>query len=208
MAAVWTAVVCWVYIVDHREFFQSRDPWVLALGYVWSVFHWHYDHSKGFVAFDKFKTLLQDENGKISGPRTVIAGFGAGTTESLLAVTPFESIKTQMSVTSPCNCLEPGFRNLLWPFYWQLGHFLVSMTGNLKTLACVAFCTVVKLFSRKEVFEVSSRVLYPRQQDRPQIPLPDSRATPRWSNWLKATLRLGRNWELEALLPLEAWQAS
>lgn len=49
-----------------------------------------------FVAFDTFKSLLQDENGNISGPRTVIAGFGAGFTESLLAVTPFESIKTQL----------------------------------------------------------------------------------------------------------------
>ncbi|KAK2757860.1 hypothetical protein FQN54_004266 [Arachnomyces sp. PD_36] len=49
-----------------------------------------------FVAFDTFKSLLQDENGKISGPRTVMAGFGAGFTESLLAVTPFESIKTQL----------------------------------------------------------------------------------------------------------------
>ncbi|KAL8940468.1 MAG: hypothetical protein Q9216_002797 [Gyalolechia sp. 2 TL-2023] len=52
----------------------------------------------GFVAFDTYKTLLQDEMGKISGPRTVIAGFGAGITESLLAVTPFESIKTTMWV--------------------------------------------------------------------------------------------------------------
>ncbi|OAL65364.1 tricarboxylate transporter [Trichophyton rubrum] len=49
-----------------------------------------------FVAFDAFKSLLQDENGKIPGPKTVIAGFGAGFTESLLAVTPFESIKTQL----------------------------------------------------------------------------------------------------------------
>ncbi|GBF66220.1 mitochondrial carrier [Trichophyton mentagrophytes] len=49
-----------------------------------------------FVAFDAFKSPLQDENGKISGPKTVIAGFGAGFTESLLAVTPFESIKTQL----------------------------------------------------------------------------------------------------------------
>ncbi|QKX64411.1 uncharacterized protein TRUGW13939_11585 [Talaromyces rugulosus] len=49
-----------------------------------------------FVAFDKFKSLLQDEDGKISGPKTVIAGFGAGFTESLFAVTPFESIKTQL----------------------------------------------------------------------------------------------------------------
>ncbi|WEW60380.1 hypothetical protein PRK78_005865 [Emydomyces testavorans] len=50
----------------------------------------------GFVAFDTFKSLLQDKDGKISGPRTVLAGFGAGITESLLAVTPFESIKTQL----------------------------------------------------------------------------------------------------------------
>ncbi|KAJ5573068.1 hypothetical protein N7450_010052 [Penicillium hetheringtonii] len=49
-----------------------------------------------FVAFDAIKAALQDENGKISGPRTVIAGFGAGFTESLLAVTPTESIKTQL----------------------------------------------------------------------------------------------------------------
>ncbi|KAL9008507.1 MAG: hypothetical protein Q9173_006370, partial [Seirophora scorigena] len=49
-----------------------------------------------FVAFDTYKTLIQDEAGKISGPRTVIAGFGAGITESLLAVTPFESIKTTL----------------------------------------------------------------------------------------------------------------
>ncbi|KAL5332682.1 mitochondrial carrier domain-containing protein [Aspergillus crustosus] len=49
-----------------------------------------------FVAFDTFKSMLQDETGKISGPRTVVAGLGAGFTESLLAVTPFESIKTQL----------------------------------------------------------------------------------------------------------------
>jgi len=50
----------------------------------------------GFVAFDQYKSLLLDADGKISGPRTVIAGFGAGVTESLLAVTPFESIKTTL----------------------------------------------------------------------------------------------------------------
>ena len=48
------------------------------------------------MAFDSYKALLQDENGQISGPRTVVAGFGAGITESLLAVTPFESIKTSL----------------------------------------------------------------------------------------------------------------
>lgn len=50
----------------------------------------------GFVAFDQFKSMLADENGKLSGPRTVLAGFGAGVTESLLAVTPTESIKTTL----------------------------------------------------------------------------------------------------------------
>ena len=49
-----------------------------------------------FVAFDAYKNMLADADGKVSGPRTVVAGFGAGITESLLAVTPFESIKTQL----------------------------------------------------------------------------------------------------------------
>ncbi|KAK4965610.1 hypothetical protein LTR66_012124 [Elasticomyces elasticus] len=49
-----------------------------------------------FVAFDTYKTFLQNPDGTISGPGTVIAGFGAGVTESLVAVTPFESIKTQL----------------------------------------------------------------------------------------------------------------
>jgi solute carrier family 25 citrate transporter 1 len=49
-----------------------------------------------FVAFDFFKSMLQDDQGKITGPRTILCGFGAGITESLLAVTPFESIKTQL----------------------------------------------------------------------------------------------------------------
>jgi solute carrier family 25 citrate transporter 1 len=50
----------------------------------------------GFVAFDQYKRMLADADGKLSGPRTVIAGFGAGVTESLLAVTPTESIKTTL----------------------------------------------------------------------------------------------------------------
>lgn len=49
-----------------------------------------------FVAFDTYKSFLADAEGKVSGPGNVIAGFGAGCTESLLAVTPFESIKTQL----------------------------------------------------------------------------------------------------------------
>ncbi|KAK7757584.1 hypothetical protein SLS62_000599 [Diatrype stigma] len=49
-----------------------------------------------FVSFEQYKRLLADSEGKVSGPRNVLAGFGAGVTESLLAVTPTESIKTTL----------------------------------------------------------------------------------------------------------------
>jgi solute carrier family 25 (mitochondrial citrate transporter), member 1 len=49
-----------------------------------------------FVAFDQYKQMLSNPDGTISGPMTVVSGFLAGATESLLAVTPFESIKTQL----------------------------------------------------------------------------------------------------------------
>ncbi len=67
----------------------------------------------GFVAFDAYKSLLEDADGKVSGPRTVIAGFGAGITESLLAVTPFESIKTQLYVSRSCAHKGPYRMRLL-----------------------------------------------------------------------------------------------
>lgn len=62
----------------------------------------------GFVAFDTYKMMLEDQAGHISGPRTVIAGFGAGITESVLAVTPFESIKTTLLVLGPYNFSSIG----------------------------------------------------------------------------------------------------
>jgi len=40
--------------------------------------------------------MLSDADGKITGPRTALAGLGAGIMESTLAVTPFESIKTSL----------------------------------------------------------------------------------------------------------------
>jgi len=49
-----------------------------------------------FTAFDLYKRLLQNERGEVTGPMTMVAGFGAGITESALAVTPFESIKTTL----------------------------------------------------------------------------------------------------------------
>lgn len=59
----------------------------------------------GFVAFDQYKRLLADADGKVSGPRAAVAGFAAGVTESLLAVTPTESIKTQLYVPFPASFL-------------------------------------------------------------------------------------------------------
>lgn len=49
-----------------------------------------------FLGFDYIKSLLVDKNGKLSGPRGVIAGLGAGLLESVVAVTPFEAIKTAL----------------------------------------------------------------------------------------------------------------
>lgn len=49
-----------------------------------------------FTAYDTYTNALRDAEGKISGPSTVLAGIGTGITESLVAVTPFESIKTQL----------------------------------------------------------------------------------------------------------------
>lgn len=60
----------------------------------------------GFVAFDQYRSLLADADGKLSGPRTVLAGFGAGVTESLLAVTPTESIKTTLCVSFSPNTIS------------------------------------------------------------------------------------------------------
>ncbi|ODV64178.1 Ctp1p [Ascoidea rubescens DSM 1968] len=47
-----------------------------------------------FLGFDSIKRLLADKDGKLSGPRGVLAGLGAGLLESVVAVTPFEAIKT------------------------------------------------------------------------------------------------------------------
>lgn len=49
-----------------------------------------------FLGFDKIKSMLRDENGNLSKTRGVIAGLGAGVLESVVAVTPFETIKTAM----------------------------------------------------------------------------------------------------------------
>lgn len=50
------------------------------------------------MSFDWYQKLLTDSNGNLSRSRILLAGFGAGATESLLAVTPTERIKTVMYI--------------------------------------------------------------------------------------------------------------
>ncbi|PRT52943.1 Tricarboxylate transport protein [Wickerhamiella sorbophila] len=47
-----------------------------------------------FLGFDAIKDLLRDENGHLTKTRGAVAGLGAGVLESVLALTPSESIKT------------------------------------------------------------------------------------------------------------------
>ncbi len=85
MATVWESLVRRVHDVDYWQFTQSWNPYVSFRIAASQASKLQYLPSPGFVAFDQYKAMLQDVDGKISGPRTVIAGFGAGVTESLLA---------------------------------------------------------------------------------------------------------------------------
>ncbi|KAN0065363.1 hypothetical protein ACQY0O_001199 [Thecaphora frezii] len=49
-----------------------------------------------FLSYDHFKSFLKDSDGKLSGPRSLLAGLGAGMTEAVFAVTPSETIKTKL----------------------------------------------------------------------------------------------------------------
>jgi hypothetical protein len=49
-----------------------------------------------FFAFETLRNNMQDENGKISAGRTLLAGLGAGTAEAIVAVTPMDTIKTKL----------------------------------------------------------------------------------------------------------------
>ncbi|EKM76588.1 hypothetical protein AGABI1DRAFT_115693 [Agaricus bisporus var. burnettii JB137-S8] len=49
-----------------------------------------------FVSYDNFKHRLADSEGKVSTPRSLLAGLGAGMMEAIFAVTPSETIKTKL----------------------------------------------------------------------------------------------------------------
>ncbi|KAL7420768.1 hypothetical protein Q5752_004720 [Cryptotrichosporon argae] len=61
-----------------------------------------------FTTYDQFKALLTDSEGKLSAPRSMLAGLGAGMAEAVVAVTPSETIKTKMIEDS--KRAEPRFR--------------------------------------------------------------------------------------------------
>lgn len=67
-----------------------------------------------FLGFDSIKKLLSDRDGKLSGPRGLLAGLGAGVIESLMAVTPTEAIKTALidDKRSPNPKYASGFGSL------------------------------------------------------------------------------------------------
>lgn len=59
-----------------------------------------------FTTYDQFKSLLKDDEGKLSAPRSMLAGLGAGMMEAIFAVTPSETIKcvrSQLDKASLCS---------------------------------------------------------------------------------------------------------
>ncbi|CEL58037.1 putative mitochondrial carrier C19G12,05 OS=Schizosaccharomyces pombe (strain 972 / ATCC 24843) GN=SPAC19G12.05 PE=3 SV=1 [Rhizoctonia solani AG-1 IB] len=64
-----------------------------------------------FVSYDRFKRALADGDGKVSAPRSLVAGLGAGMMEAVFAVTPSETIKTKLIDDSKLP--QPRFRGLI-----------------------------------------------------------------------------------------------
>ncbi|KAF8309898.1 mitochondrial tricarboxylate transporter [Clavulina sp. PMI_390] len=64
-----------------------------------------------FLTYDYFKSQLADKDGKISAPRSLVAGLGAGMMEAIFAVTPSETIKTKL--IEDANSTKPRFKGLV-----------------------------------------------------------------------------------------------
>ncbi|KAI0270558.1 mitochondrial tricarboxylate transporter [Gloeopeniophorella convolvens] len=64
-----------------------------------------------FVSYDKFKQALADKDGKVSAPRSLVAGLGAGVMEAIFAVTPSETIKTKL--IDDAKRAQPQYRGLM-----------------------------------------------------------------------------------------------
>ncbi|KAM0788316.1 hypothetical protein ACM66B_001459 [Microbotryomycetes sp. NB124-2] len=64
-----------------------------------------------FFSYDKFKNMLVDSEGKLSGSRSLLAGLGAGCVEALTVVTPSETIKTKL--VDDQRSEKPRYRGLV-----------------------------------------------------------------------------------------------
>ncbi|TFY82946.1 hypothetical protein EWM64_g1063 [Hericium alpestre] len=64
-----------------------------------------------FVSYDHFKHALADKDGKVSAPRSLLAGLGAGMMEAIFAVTPSETIKTKL--IDDAKRPQPQYRGLI-----------------------------------------------------------------------------------------------
>lgn len=64
-----------------------------------------------FVSYDHFKHMLADPQGKVSAPRSLVAGLGAGMMEAIFAVTPSETIKTKL--IDDAKRPNPQYRGLI-----------------------------------------------------------------------------------------------
>lgn len=93
-----------------------------------------------FGAFEEFKKLLMDENGKMTSGRNFLAGLGAGITEAVVVVTPMEMIKVRM--IDDMNAAKPKYSGLincigtiyktegLSAFYKGVGPTIVKQASN------------------------------------------------------------------------------
>ncbi|KAF2738218.1 mitochondrial carrier [Polyplosphaeria fusca] len=117
-----------------------------------------------FVAFDTYKGMLADADGKVSGPANVIAGFGAGATESLLAVTPFESIKTQL--IDDRKAAKPRMRGFLHgsKIIWQEKGLRGFFQGFIPTTARQAANSAVRFSSYTSLKQMTQSYVKPGEK--------------------------------------------
>lgn len=71
-----------------------------------------------FAAYQQLAQSLRDDSGKMSPQASIVAGLGAGCAEAIIAVTPVETIKTQLisdqnSKTPKYNGLVHGVRTMI-----------------------------------------------------------------------------------------------
>ncbi|TPX54644.1 hypothetical protein SeMB42_g00189 [Synchytrium endobioticum] len=64
-----------------------------------------------FYAYESFKQVLADKNGRLTSQNILLAGLGAGVTEAVLVVTPTETIKTKL--IDDANRSTPKYKGLV-----------------------------------------------------------------------------------------------